>query len=414
MKTRLTAKHIMVLISLCGLAGASVGILLNTAGLFYTSVAEDLHVGRASVSMTMTLCALVASITGFLVPHILKKKNSLKPLIYTASFLMIAGTFMLSRSTSLTQLYIWNIVRGAGSGLSSFVLATIILNNWFYTHHGLFTSITLCFSGIPGALLSGLFTFFITNMGWQNAYAMVSIVILIFCLPALLFPIAFTPDEAGLKPYGYEEYQKVKETAPHTMVIEKKEQMHGGIKLFLLIGFTASCCIAASVLQHLPGFAESEGYSAALGSIMLSAANASNVIGKLLYGYFSDRIGTWKTSVIHASLAGAAMLAMLLIRQPSMLVVCSFIYGFTMANSATAMSLATSDIFGLQEYSRIYPAVNFAGSVTNAIGVTLLGIIIDVSGSYDLMMAAGILLEILTVVFIFTLYHLPHSDHVLQ
>ena len=36
------AKHIMVLIAMCGLAAASIGVTVNTAGVFYAPVAEDL------------------------------------------------------------------------------------------------------------------------------------------------------------------------------------------------------------------------------------------------------------------------------------------------------------------------------------------------------------------------------------
>ena len=35
-------RHIFVLIAMCGLAAASIGVTINTAGVFYAPIAEDL------------------------------------------------------------------------------------------------------------------------------------------------------------------------------------------------------------------------------------------------------------------------------------------------------------------------------------------------------------------------------------
>ena len=50
------AKHIFVLIAMCGLAAATIGVTVNTAGVFYAPIAEDLAVGRGSVAMIITIC----------------------------------------------------------------------------------------------------------------------------------------------------------------------------------------------------------------------------------------------------------------------------------------------------------------------------------------------------------------------
>lgn len=48
-------KHWSVLICCCGLAAASIGISINSSGVFYTPVSKSLHMLRGTFSMHMTL-----------------------------------------------------------------------------------------------------------------------------------------------------------------------------------------------------------------------------------------------------------------------------------------------------------------------------------------------------------------------
>ena len=52
---QLKGKYLMVLIAVCGIAAASMGMLTNVSGLFFTPISEELGVGRGSVSLTLTI-----------------------------------------------------------------------------------------------------------------------------------------------------------------------------------------------------------------------------------------------------------------------------------------------------------------------------------------------------------------------
>ena len=58
------SRHIMVLIAMCGLAAASIGVTINTAGVFYAPIAEDFGIGRGSVALAITILSMVASVVG--------------------------------------------------------------------------------------------------------------------------------------------------------------------------------------------------------------------------------------------------------------------------------------------------------------------------------------------------------------
>ncbi len=394
----------MALIAMCGLCGASVGICMNTAAVFYTPVAEEIGATKASIALTMTLSSLASSIIGLAVPKIIRNPKNLKPMICAAAALMLGGTFMLSTCHTLLTLYFWNIVRGFGAGMVNFMLATIVINNWFYANHGMFVSIVLCFSGIPGAVFSNLFTNFIVTYGWRTSYIIVTGFMAVFLAPGILFPFTLFPQGCGQKPYGYEDYETIKAIAPEKMTMQDIHVPHEGLKLSLLLVFTVMVSIIAGIMQQIPSFALSIGQTAAVGATMLAVVNCANIASKLLYGLLSDRIGTRNSSILFAIISGTGLLLIPFVNVMGILLILSFMFGFNMANSSAAMSLATSDIFGMASYNRLYPIVMLTGSIAFALGVTAIGLFVDVTGSFSALMWLGAGMQVVAIISFLILY----------
>lgn len=376
--------YLFIMLGMCGTVGAAVGVCMGTAGLFYSHIANDLSISSGSVSMMYTITALSSAFSGLLIPLILKKENMLKPLIIGASILSCGGTFLLSTASNIWLLYIYSVIRGVGAGMMSFVLATSVINNWFYARNGLMVSIAMAFSGLPGVLLSNIITNVILASGWRFGYVFVTIVMLVFCAPAILLPIRLRPQSIGMEPYGYEDYLKYREANKDKVVFQASNGQFNpfSIEMISLLLFTIFVCIIAGMLQHLPSFALSLGFTASIGALMSSMASTANIVSKLMYGVLTDKIGSHKTSVFCALINFAAVIMMMLIHTPVTMIAGAFMFGFSFANSATAMSVLTRETFGMENYTRVYPIIAFTGSTSNALGVTLLGMLYDATGSY--------------------------------
>ena len=50
-----SSKHWLVLIVCCGLAASSIGVSINSSGVFYTPVSTSLGIMRGTFSMHMTI-----------------------------------------------------------------------------------------------------------------------------------------------------------------------------------------------------------------------------------------------------------------------------------------------------------------------------------------------------------------------
>lgn len=146
---------------------------------------------------------------------------------------------------------LWNFTRGIGVGIGSFALAIMLSNNWIYANHGLAISIVVCFSGMTGALLSSTFSAWISAYGWHIAYLMIAVVITVFYSISNFLPYTLTPEESGLKPYGYElsEKREIKK-------VFEQDTRNIFWKIFaLFVVYTCVISLIAGLVQHLPGVA---------------------------------------------------------------------------------------------------------------------------------------------------------------
>lgn len=157
-------KHLIVLIVCCGLAASSIGVCVNSAGVFYTPVSESLGIMRGTFSMHGTISLLATAVISLFVPAIMKKYSYKVILIFSV---LVAGgsTILMAFSKGVLGFYILGAIRGVSSGLFAIVPITMIINKWFYKNHGLATSIVLSFSGIAGAVCSPIFTKCIQSFG---------------------------------------------------------------------------------------------------------------------------------------------------------------------------------------------------------------------------------------------------------
>lgn len=405
MKCKLEKVHFGVIVAMCGIVGASVGINISTAGVFYNPMAEVMGVGKGAISMTTTIMSILMAFTSMLIPTLLKHVNVRKLLWFSVACLVV-GTVMCAFSTQLWQLYIWNGLKGVGAGLTGFVLATMIINNWIYVNHGLIVSIVMSFSGVAGVLFSSPFSVIIANFGYQTAYLVMAVLIFLFYVPALFFPLSVKPEEIGKKPYGYEAYLEHKKQMAANTVTEGGAREHtiDGFKLGILFVFTALVCVIAALFMHLSGYAEVLGLGAGVGAMLISAVNLANVCAKVVYGTLADRIGTWKSSLLVGTISFIGIAGFFVAKSPALLLICSLLYGCTMPNSAIALSLSVSDIFGAENYGRVYPIVNLVGSITNSLGITMLGFLYDAAQSYMPLFILCLVMQGMAMVFITILY----------
>ncbi|MBQ0065229.1 MAG: MFS transporter [Firmicutes bacterium] len=370
-------KHWIVLICCCGLAASSVGSVVNTVGVYYTSVSESLGVLRGTFALHATFLTLAIAFVSLVAPKLMDKFN-FKMLIIVGTALVTLSSLLMAMSNSVWMFYIAAIIKGAGAAIYNILLITTILNHWFKEKIGLATSITLSFSGVAGAVLSPLLTNIIEASGWRTAYIALGIISLVLSLPAILFPFHLDPKEDGLLPYGSTEDAQAKKSASTTSFA----WLQTNFILFLIAAvlFTA----ITGLPSHLPGYAQSIGISASTGALMLSATMIGNISSKLLIGALADKMGAIKSVYVMMIVIAASVFLFMFIHVESIVLIASFIFGSCYSITAVGISLMTKLFFGEENYVKAYSIVSFGTNFGAAFAMSAFGYVYDFTQSYYL------------------------------
>ena len=377
---RKSEKHWNVVAVCCGLAGATIGISVNTSGVFYTPVSENLGILRGVFSMHMTFFTLVLAIGSLFVPRIMKI-IPYKGILITSVSVAAAATAMMGMTRNITMFYILGSVRGLFTAMFSVVPISIIINRWFIRKNGLAMSIVFSFSGIVGVFISPFLALIIEKYGWEIGYLVKAGILFTLAFPAMIYKFKVSPLEEGLKPYG-ENIQEEGTVETYKYLKTEETRPHGGLTFISMLMFSIFICFLTGVPQHFPGYSASLGYKESLGAILLSAGMTGNIISKLAVGIMSDRIGAVKaTSVLLISNLTGIIILIVLTSFPY-LVIGAFLFGSCYGISAVSLSLLTRYFFGMERYIRLFPVITFVSNVGSAAALSIVGFIYDFSGSY--------------------------------
>lgn len=386
-------KHWIVLAVCCGLAASSIGVSINSSGIFYTPVSESLGIMRGSFSMHMTIFSLMTAISSLFIPKLMKKV-SYKILLIVSVSVAVATTALMGAVSSIPMFYLLGALRGVSTSVFSIVPLTMVVNGWFEKHHGLATSIVFGFSGLAGSICSPVLSMVIENTSWQTGYLVKAGIILCLCLPALICPFHVDSRQDGLLPYGY------KEKAKQTNEQHSKSFSYTTVAFISFFIFGLMCSCITSVTQHFPGYGESLGYSVTISAMLLSAGMIGNIISKLIIGALSDHFGSIKATITMIIVNTLGIILLMLGNSSVLLIAGAFLFGSSYSIGAVGLPLLTKHFFGVDNYADVFPKISFASNIGAAVSLSMVGYIYDFFGSY---MYAFIIALVMIAICIITL-----------
>lgn len=384
--------YFLVLFSCGGLAASALGLITNVNGIFFKAVSEALGVGRGSVSLAATLTALT---TGFLGPASVKtiKAYKLRWVMIISALVTVLSTAALAFVKEIWLFDMLSIVRGGASAFFGIPVVTFLMGNWFVRRRGMLTGVVMSVSGIVGAFMSPVLGFVIERNGYQSAYLICAVLMLLFCLPAMLF-LYLDPEEIGLEPYGMDEQGGGQRAEGEKSVYPFRKLSVIYLSLLLTAFLCQSVC---SIAQHLAGYAESTGHGSMVGAMMISAAMIGNITAKFGVGTLSDLLGEFKSAFI---LIGTFLTGMLLLifcpGQEFMLYIGSCLFGATYA-CAIMLSNVTFAIYGTGQYGEAYSFLAVILNLGGALAIAAVGYVYDFFQSYNVILWSGLIMILVSL-----------------
>lgn len=357
--------HLFVLVVCCCIVAASIGMLTNSAGVFFTPIAEDLGVGKGAVSMSLTLANIAYAFGGLMTVKVIHE-NNFKKMVFLFGTVYAISTALLSIAQSVFLLYVFSLIRGASTGIAGMVLVTILINNHYKEGVGFATSIALGFSGIAGALLSLVFSWMIGIAGWRLTYVVEGILAFFLYLPCIAGPVSLN--------------NRIKEDAVESKDTTTSTTGVVPLPIFVLVcAYTFLIASVTALPQHFPSLAS----TAAVGSLMVSVTMVMNTAGKIILGAISDKIGAEKALEGYGVLVVIGLLVLVSFKShPIFSIVGAVLVGLVYAMAAVGPVLLSQNLFR-ESYNAYYPKVSLVGTISNALFTTAVGFVYDIANSYD-------------------------------
>lgn len=400
---KITGRHLLVLVSMCGLLATGVGLVTNVGGLFFKPIADELGVGVGETSLMLTICNISFAVGGLLSPRLAERLNP-RLLIIICTAVLAGCTAALTICPSIVAMYALCVGRGFAAGIVGFVFATTVLNGWFVESIGLATSIAMGCSGIAGAAFTPILSGIIEGSGWRMGFMVVALATVVLNLPAICCVPAVNARDAGILPFGAKE-EDLASAAPDTSDAAPAQDAPpiSAVLFVAVLAYAVLGSAATALPQHFKVMAELYG-QAAVGATMVSVCLVANTAGKIALGALIDRIGTKISLLIYTALVCAAAAALLFVHTPVALVVAAAGYGLVYAIATVGISMITRDAFGLANYSKTYPVMSLGGNIANATFTTVVGFMYDFSGGYTstlIMLIALLVITALCVIFVY-------------
>ncbi|KAK1978756.1 major facilitator superfamily domain-containing protein [Colletotrichum cereale] len=263
---------------------------------------------------------------------------------------------------SLTIVEYWHfmltfgVLNGIGTSLL-FNPSIATVGHWFYHRRGLATGIATT-GGVFGGIAFPLsINALIETAGWPWAIRYVAFICLFCCAISLPLVRARLPPAQDAK------------RRPDFRILTEPAFALTTLSIFLLFfaGFIP--------LTYVPAYMLKEGFSSDFSFEILPIFNAASAVGRVIAGYWGDRIGVFNSNIAATALSAFAALAIWLPFGSSMAGILSFvvIFGLANGNTTSISPVCIGKLCKTQSYGRYYATAYTIASIGSLVGIPIGG-----------------------------------------
>ncbi len=339
---------------------------------------EMFHVGSAATGAAIFFMLAAVGAFMFLVGR-WQERYGTRRMIMLGIVLTACSSVVAAYATSISMVYAWAFLNGAASSFV-YIPALTLVQWWYPEKKGLVSGIVSMVFGLAAAIMSPLFGKMLAALGYQSMNLTLAILTLAVGLAGAYFARAPDKEErafiaaaiASKKP-GH-----VKEPARSLTV---SESLHTRSFWFLWITWTLAGAAGVSMTVLSTGYGLFRGFSLESAVLILTAFNLTNGTGRLVSGYFSDKVGRNRIMSLAFLAAGLAYFILPWTGELPACALLAAVVGFSFGTLFSVSAPLVADCFGLDHFGAIF-GLTFAayGFVAGPLGPTLSGYLLDTTG----------------------------------
>lgn len=383
------------------IAGSAIWGVRFSFGVFFKSLESEFALSRAATSaifsMLMVLGVIFTVIGGWALDRFGPRIVFLLMGICTGLSLLLTG-----QVAELWQIFFtYSLLLAMGSS-AIYVVVMSTVSRWFDKRRGLALGMASIGAGMGPLVVAPFATYLISAFDWRGAFTVLGIIALAMVIPLSLL-LKRSPQEIGLLPDGAD-FSASEKIAQRPVVSADYLSAWQAVRtrsFWLVLGsFLLYAIYLLLILTHLVPHVTDLGFSAVEAATVLSVAGGATIIGRLLLGMASDRLGKKKTVMLGAVIHIIALLCVLWARELWMFYVFAFIFGLGWGGMGPATAALIGNTFGLGRLGAILGLLDTGFNIGAAIGPVAGGLIYDLRQSYFLSFLLGIGLILATMILV--------------
>ncbi|MCQ8118762.1 MFS transporter [Methylomonas sp. WSC-7] len=374
--------------------------LRSVPGIIMLSLEQEFAWHRETISGAISLNLLLFGLAGPFLGRLMDLYGAKRISVITL-ILSVAGAGGSVFMQESWQMYLfWGLLIGAGSGGTSMIMGSALINRWFHKHRGLAL-------GILGAAFSSgqlVFTPVLMQInvheGWRAATLFITVALGLVALPLVLKFLKDDPKSKGLLAYGANGF--------HEALLEPdRNPMRSAMRnpqFWLLASSFGICGLTTSGLfqTHLIPHGIEHGFTEMTMATSLGVMGAADVFGTILSGWLCDRYGKRWPLAFYYVVRGVTLIVLPSIDTTGQLMMFSIIYGMNWLSTIPATSALTADLFGKQNVGVVFGWICFAHQIGAAIAAYSAGYVHSLMGDYNLaFVASGLFAFVATGIVLF-------------
>ncbi len=382
----------IVMISGCLICMIGFGVR-STFGLFLSPMTGEIGWDRETYALAMAIQNLL---WGLMIPvaGIIADRYGYVLVIVVGGLVYALGVCGMAVTESAVVLHLTaGILAGAGIALTSFSLvSTAMVRVVIPERRSLVFGVGTAATSFGMVIFSPITQGVIDGFGWQNG--------LIFLLLSTLImvPLAFLLPGSPVVEGEDDTEQTIREAI-------REAVQHRGYVL-LTIGFFVCGFHVAFIGIHFPAYVTDLGFAPIVGALSIALIGIFNIFGSVFAGLYG-RKGTKKfgLSFIYAARAVAIFLLLILPKTEMSIYFFSGVMGILWLSTVPLTNMVVAQIFGIRYMATLYGFVFVSHQLGSFLGVWLGGILYDLTGAYDIIWYAGIVLGVIAAI-----VHLPINE----
>ena len=339
-------------------------------GVFIDPLTRDFGWDRAPLTLVFSISLIISSLFG-IVSGRLSDKYGVRKLMAIGTILLSAGFLLSSQIQHLHHLYFSFFLIGIG-GSAIYIPATTTVTRWFDEKRGLAIGISVAAIAIGMAGFPPLLERSINAFDWRSTFILIGIL----TLSALSFSTALMrrspPDSEDEKVRIDEESYTLKEAL-------KTHYFWIIYFMFLMAQFSA-----LTITVHIVPYSTDIGLSSFYAAATLTAVGLANILGRVLGGWTSDKLGVIKGVSIFFVFQSIAIFSLPLFSGLIAIYSVAILFGLSYGGWVMIYPVITSRLFGTKHSGAILGALGTVAGIGGAVGPYVAGFIYDVTGLYDL------------------------------